>query len=532
MTTSAELVAALDRATTMPYGDEKIAALERVVAHADAAELTRLGFDARMTLIEAYERHTDSWRQVPVFSWCLHTFDTEPELFDESDAELLRWYHKWTVGTLLASPRVGLAQTRAVIDDLERRFREGGHSLHAVYALRSQIAAHLGEVEQARELLARWQSAPRDENSDCLGCDPSKQAVMYSEWADWQAAVTVGEAATRTFESCLHQPERALAELMEPYLRLGRYVDAGSAHVRSYRQHRHERDAFPFIADHLRFCALSTNLDRGLDILAHHLQWLDRPYSEFSAMEFAAAGALVCQLAADAGFGDRTLRRAEQEGRPTAEVTVTALAAELAASARELAARFDARNGNGYQSSRIEAWLAAQPLPARIELPADASPVTLADAPLPGGLSEAAGRQEIVGPLTLEAITAVLDERSYRYKVSDGVVIGVWDSAQVRFMRLGDRSEILHCLVRTQQELPAARLTEAYEFCNAWNRDTLLPKAFVHDTGDGVLVLAGEANTDLRPGVSGTQLAALVDAAIATGVELAQAARQLDAEQE
>lgn len=532
MTTTDELEDALEQAEAMPHGDGKIAELERIVAHADAAELTRVGFDARMELIESYERHTESWRLVPVFSWCLRTFDTHPELFDDWDAELIRWYHKWAVLTLCDESRVGLAQTQAAMDDLERRYREGGHSLQAVHALRCRIAAHLGEQEQARQWLDQWRTARRDENSDCLGCDPSRQAELLSEWGDWEAAIAAGEVAMRAFNSCDHQPERALAALMVPYLRLGRHSEAGAAHVRSYRRHRQERDSFGWLSDHLLFCAVSGNAERGLEILAEHLGWLDRPHSELSAMEFAAAGALVCRLAAEAGLADQTLHRPEHGQRPAAEVPVAALGEELAAFARDLAGRFDARNGNTYQSSRIEDWLAQRPVPDPVELPAEgtrspSSPEGQVGDPEPTEPGPMA-RQEIVAPLTVEGITAVLDERGDRYAVSeDGVVAGVWDQAQILFRRTGEQGEVLHSLVRAQRQLPSDRRADAYAFCNDWNRDTLFPKVYVHDTGEGALILAGEVNTDLEPGVSPSQLAALMAATLATGTRFAEAVEKL-----
>ena len=43
---------------------------------------------------------------------------------------------------------------------------------------------------------------------------------------------------------------------------------------------------------------------------------------------------------------------------------------------------------------------------------------------------------------------------------------------------------------------------DAYAFCNAWNHDKLLPKAYVHDTGQGDLILAGDITTDLEHGVA------------------------------
>ena len=519
-----ELLAAIEEARDLPDGDAKIAELDRITAHADAAADVRLGFAARLALIEAHNHHTERWRMLPPFEWCLAAFDRDAAMFDPWDTELLRWYHKWAVAALCGTSRVGLARTEATLDDLERRLRSGGHSPQAAHSLRCRIADHVGDEPAARPWLARWQAAPRDEHSDCAGCDPASQARLLADWGHWAEAVEVVEPVLAGELSCPEQPERALAAVLVPYLRLGRYDEAAQAHVRAYRRHRHERDAFPFLADHLRFCALTGHHERGLEILARHLAWLDRPYDESSAMEFAAAGALVCRLAEAAGSDRHAIHRPAYADRLAAELTVPALGAELLAAAQDLAGRFDARNGTSHQSGRIASWLAERPLTGPVGLPGD-GPVD--EWAMPGRVPPD-GRREMVAPLTVEAIVAVLRDREDRYAVDPaGTVAGHWGDAVIQFERMGERGEILHARVVAGRRLSADRLADAYEFCNAWNHDRLLPKAYVHDVGMGELILAGDVTTDLEHGVAAPQLTILVNATLATGAAFAAAVAAL-----
>jgi hypothetical protein len=454
---------------------------------------------------------------LPAFAWCLAAFDRERARFDDDDAEMLRWYHKWAIATLRSTPRVGLPQTVAALDDMERRYREGGHSMQAVYNARARTAEHVGDEAEARRYLELWRTAERDENSDCAGCDPCRQAELYASWGEWDRAVRMLEPILSGAIGCEAQPERALAAALVPYLRIGRYDDAARAHVRAYRRHRHERDAFPYLGEHLRFCALTGHLDRGLDILAEHLTWLDRPSDERSAMDFCAAAALVCRLAAAAG-SSRTLSRPEYGDRPAGEVPVARLGEELAAQARDLAARFDARNGTDHQSRRIESVLAATPVVDGVELPPD---IQKRDAAAVAIVPE--GREELVAPLSLEAITAILNERGDRYYVEDGTVSGRWPHAIIHFERQGERQEILIGRVIVDRRLPSDQLADAYEFCNAWNHDRITPKAYVHDTGRGELLIVGEVITDLEHGVADPQLAVLIGVTVDAATELAQA---------
>ncbi|GAB3145712.1 hypothetical protein GCM10027290_26080 [Micromonospora sonneratiae] len=520
-----ELIEALSDAKDLPDGEGKVMELERLTAHADAAQDVRLGFDVRMELIDAYNNHTERWRMLPAFGWCLSAFDRQPELFDDWDAELLRWYHKWAVSTLRDTPRVGLAQTQAALDDMDRRFREGGHSPQAVYNLRCRIADHLGDQVAARQWLDQWRTAAQDENSDCAGCDPSRQADLLAGWGEWEEAVKTVEPVLSGVLGCTEQPEKALVTVMVPYLHLGRPEEAAQAHVRAYRRHRHERDSFPYLAEHLRFCALTGNYERGLEILAEHLGWLDQPYDEMSAMEFSAAGALLCRLATEAGLGERTIHRPAHGERLAAELAVPALGADLLATSEDLAGRFDARNGTTHQSGRMAAWLAGRPIGDPVTLPS-------VEAPVEQWSGLAADQPEnwldVVAPLRLESLVAVLHERSDHYFVEpDGTVGGRWGQALIQFEQLGERGEILHARIIAERQLPADRLADAYEFCNGWNHDRLLPKAYVHDNGDGQLILAGDVTTDLEHGVTGQQLAILVNATVSSGAAFAAAAAAL-----
>jgi len=506
---------ALADARDLPPGPGKLAEIEAVVAAADRAGDVRLGFEARLDLIDACLESAESARVLGLFAWCRAAADREPMLLRDAEHAMLRFYHLWAVGTFTASPAVSRAETDALLDDLERRWREDNRPLFAVHRLRAEIADHVGDLAAAREWLARCDAAlPGSDEPEwyddgdpagfCPACYPADRAFLRAGWGEWQAAVDAAAPVLRGEAGCPEQPERALAATMIPLLHLGRADEAGAAHLRAYRRHRLERAAFPLLADHLRFCALAGLAGRGVELLETHLGDLDEPPDERSAMRFAAAGTLVCRRATAEGLGDRRVHRPPFGDRPAEELTVRELGTVLASVAATLAARFDARNGTDHQSRVVGDWLAELPV-AGVRL-----------------------EEEPLSPLTLESITDVLDARGDVYAVDeDGVVGGRWPGAFIQFERLGERREILQIRVVAERRLPAARLAEAYEFCNAWNHDKLMPKAYVHDDGEGQLFVAGDVTTDLEHGVTPAQLAALVNAAIATGTTFAAAVGDL-----
>ncbi|MGC4878922.1 YbjN domain-containing protein [Micromonospora sp. DT43] len=528
------MVAALADARDLPDGSGRLVALERVAERADAAEDVRSGLDARFALIEAYLLHGERWRLIEPLRRCLAAADRWPGLLTDAEAELLPRYQRYAVEALLGTPRVGLDQTRLLLDDLAHRV---GADAPTVAELRCRIADHLGDEPTARHFFQGWAGTRSGPAGGCPGCAPARRAELLAGWGEWQAARTELEASGTEAQECTDQPERALVAGLLPLLRVGEPEQAAAAHVRAYLRHRRERSAFPYLSTHLRFCALGGHLDRGLAVLTEQLPRLDRPTDDLAAMEFAAAGALVCALADEAGLGDRTVHRPAYGERPAAELDVTTLGSLLLGISTDLAGSFDARNGTGHQSGRMAAWLAERPSAATVPLPAPAEdnpddepgavePGAANAGTEPGAEADAASEREVMA-LTTDMITSTLDRRGDRYLVDDGgTVVGRWGAAVIQFRRAGERGEVLHTRAMAARRLPTARRAEAYAFCNAWNHDRLLPKAYAHDL-DTEIVLAGDVATDLTHGVAPAQLLVLVDAAIATGVAYAEAVADL-----
>jgi hypothetical protein len=541
-----------------PHSPTRLAELERAAAVADATGDVEAGLAARFALIDAYLGRGERWRLVEPVRRCRELLAAAPGPGGERAAELRR-YQRFAVEAVFTTPRVGLDQARATLDDLARSAshgpaRNGGRGgsgkaggagdapSDLVAELRCRLADHLGDEPAARRWYDRWRAAPADPAAGCPGCAPSRRAELLAGWGDWAAALAElrpildgapAQADAVRAAHCTEQPERALAEALVPLLRAGEPERAARAHVEAYRRHRRERAAFPYLAAHLRFCALGGHLDRGLDVLAEQLPRLGDPTDDLATMEFAAAGALLCALATETGRGGRRMPLPGAAGQPpdgeadggqaVAGIEVVRLGGLLAELATGLAGSFDARNGTSHQSGRIAARLAERPIDLPVPLPDDEPDDTDPGDDADPGAAGGGPAPDEPGALTVDMVTAALDRRGDAWTMRPGgAVVGRWGSAVIEFRRVGERGEVLHARVLAVRRLPAERRAEAYAFCNAWNHDRLLPKAYAHDDG-GELVLAGDVTTDLAHGVAPAQLDVLVTATVATGVAYAEA---------
>ncbi|MDG4834677.1 hypothetical protein O7627_36015 [Solwaraspora sp. WMMD1047] len=370
--TTDDLWRLLRQASDMPYGSGQIAAMEQLLRQADALGDGELAFTARMQATTSYVYGGEPAKSFVTFSWCLADYDRDPRPYHQRQARYLLWHFKYMINAMLNFPEIPLDRTYAVLDDMERRYREGGHSLQAVHKCRHRVARHLGHDDDAEQWYRRWTTTPRDELSDCAGCDPSSQALYLAARGRDEEAIGVAEPVLSGRLSCTEQPHGILSSLLLPYLRTGRRDAARDAHRRAYRAVRGNLADLWDIGDHVEFCALTDNDARGLEIIERHLDWLDRAPSPAAAMSFAAAAALVLRRLEAAGHGDLTVHRRAAGDRAAADVPVAELRAELAAHATDLASRFDARNGTTSQSEWVAARMARDPIGPHLPLSASA----------------------------------------------------------------------------------------------------------------------------------------------------------------
>jgi hypothetical protein len=356
----------LAEAKRLSPGPARWSALDAVFRHADAAENVAFGFRARFDAMWDLGEHGEYARLLLAFSWCLDTFDRHPEVVGKNDALYLLQRYTWVIGDAIEFPGVAIARVEALLVDMERRYTEGGYSLHAVYQGRAKLAHHLGDGSAAAHWYAEMATARLDSRFDCAACVASGLAAHLVASGRDEEALVIG--APFTTGGCDVQPHLMISRLLMPYLRTGRYDEAVACYLRAYGQPQDKRGWIDWIGLGLEFCALSGNAEHGLPTVARHLPWLEKPASPFTALEFAVGAAQVLGRLAATGRAQAPLSRRSDDGTRRWDSTIEQTRAELVALARGVAAEFDTRNGNGHHLARVEARLEAVPLVTHLPL--------------------------------------------------------------------------------------------------------------------------------------------------------------------
>ena len=345
-----ELVDRLQRARSAPYGKARSALLEDVVRRADAAGEEELAFYSRLSLVTAFVMGGEPRKSLVPFARCVADWDASPDSYRDY-SHTFHWCFKYAPSTLTKFPEVPLERAYAVLDDMERRWRLGGDSMHAVHQHRWLVAHHIGDTETAAEQFRLWSTAPRDDLSDCVGCDPTSKVHHLTSVGRTADAVALAVSVLDGQLTCAEQPQQMLTALLPAYVAEGMYSEAVDAHRKAYRIRRGRVGELSEHADHVVFLARTGNELKAVELIERHAAELADPPSPYAEMVFAA-GASLALSRVDGGLMIR---------QPAASVPAAELAERLAARALELAAQFDARNGTSHRSNESRATLTAEP---------------------------------------------------------------------------------------------------------------------------------------------------------------------------
>lgn len=287
-------------------------------------------------------------------------------------------------GLLLADPATPLAEIRRRIGELEAEQRVRGTSPRRAHQARHQVARHLGDVATARRELELWLAAPRDRTADCAACEQRIIGSWHAEAGDDGRAYEAWRPILDGTLLCGTEPHGTLSGSLIPLIRLGMPDRARANHLRGYRASRRKEPMAANIGAHLEFCALTGNSARGLELLAEHADWLAPERRDQPDADFLAGAEVLLRVLGDVGHDDVPF------ALPGGDLTsVGALQERIGAQLTDLAARFDARNGNDAYSTRLlrrrsrQPFLSSLPLAARADLPPSQRGATRISAPHP-----------------------------------------------------------------------------------------------------------------------------------------------------
>ncbi|MEU0390719.1 tetratricopeptide repeat protein [Streptomyces chartreusis] len=489
-----------------PEGPARNARAEELLTAAEKLNIPLAVIEALGHQLKVYNYSSEKGKMFVPFARLLRMWDERPEDFDEYETHSLHWVFKWVSSGMLDQPHIPLASIEKWLGEMEHRYRLAGHSERAVRSAEHSVAAHVGDLARAERAYAAWLAADRDSMADCHACELHGQGWWQAERGRDAEALELWRPVLEGEYACAHEPHTALASSLVPLLRLGRLEEARANHLRGFRLVRAMESMRGAYAEHVEFCALTSNEARGLELLAERPAYFTDDGQPQSKLEFMSVVALLMDRLTGLGLGDRQV-----PGPAGREWTAGELATHARAEALALAARFDERNGTTYVSGRARARMAQRPLVERLPLgvrsvrpvPPPAPPVVTAAATgqpdLPALLAEARRLSDHLRPGAVEAWAAVaeaaegveLDPRD-RAEIADHEAMGLGPEGAGLF----ERAAQLYAAAGDPGEALAARARAAYVRALAGDVDAALTA--VSGPYDEILALYAAGDTGIR----------------------------------
>lgn len=338
-------------ASRLPNGSTKMSMMEQAVALADAQNDLDLAYRLREELLSVANFAGRGDVVLVHFSWCLAQYDRHPGRFP---AHTLHWTYKWVVSGAPTFPEISRAQIDELLRDLGERYERVGGSLFTLWQLRRDVMVEMGDAEEARVAHRRLRRLRRGYLSDCPACVASNHADYYFFINRRAQAFRALKPLLENQLTCAEQPIFAVSRAL-PYLFAAKRVEEAREFQRKYsRELRHHSSVTAWVAHHIEFLTLDANFAAATRLLDRYLPAALADTNLLRRFVFLrAAGRLLARLAEQGKRGIRTRLPESVTLSVGADAGPAPLSEWFTQQAQQIAARFDARNGNSWYSRRL-----------------------------------------------------------------------------------------------------------------------------------------------------------------------------------
>ncbi len=331
-------------ACTLPHGPTKVSLMEEAVRLADLHNDFYLAYDTRNELMEAalFSGRVDLL--LVHFAWCLAAFDKEPDDFDDHD---LLWKYKWVIHQTLEFPAITRAKMEEMLADMERRFLEGGYSLHAVTQQRRDLYIDMHEVEAAKTAHAAYKKTKVDSLSDCAACTRANDADYFVMLKKWKEQLKTLEPVLAGKLTCAEQPITSASKAMLTLLRLGQLEDAKAMQLKYVKKLKLGNDMNRLASNHITFLSLTGEPAKAKRIFEKFLAEILESVSRADRLHLFRAGVVMLDRI---GKKSKTIKLQSHPELPPADekgqYEIAALREWMYNDALKIGKVYDARNGN------------------------------------------------------------------------------------------------------------------------------------------------------------------------------------------
>ncbi|WP_099225114.1 hypothetical protein [Listeria costaricensis] len=295
--------------------------LERAIAGADVSHDVETGVEARDLMIEAACFQGYPRKQLQAFSWVIKKYEEDESSVDEYN---LLWQYKWISESLASFEEVSKDQIQALQEDMKAKYLASGYSLAPYYKVKTLTAMYMGDREETLRYFKKWQTTPTDFMNDCVACEAHEVAHYYWFVGDYENAVKAAKPILNGHMGCAEIPHLTYGLMALTYLELGEIEKAEVCLDKGLPLVQQSLDLLEGLAQLIEYMIRTDRHEQALEIFESHREMALNTEGSLVGLHLLSA---IYPIVTDEDLKEKT---------------------------RELAAKFDRRNGNDYYTAQLK----------------------------------------------------------------------------------------------------------------------------------------------------------------------------------
>jgi len=353
------------------HGNDRLKAIKYAITEADKHNDLAFMVYFREELCYESSFYCDSLDMMVVFPEILSIIDQHPDIpatrFESSHynnaMEHVLWIYKWVIASCTSLYQIPLEDCQRFFEDFKNRYLQYGYSLRPYYKTICWFYEKINR-EKAKKAFHMYRKLPRDRSSDCKACERMAEIDYYISFENnFEKASELAKDIEEFKLKCGDNEKTAWMRLK------GRYMDY-------YKKHGDFKKAIeiakvmircidkdtPFHKwDDLLYCYAYINLAKGLKIYKDH--WKEWQQNRNPCTQYEYTMNICCFWKA------YSIKRKRETTKLLLDASfpfynkedtykITDLFGYYYNKSKNLAEKFDKRNGTGYFGEKLEERLA------------------------------------------------------------------------------------------------------------------------------------------------------------------------------
>lgn len=340
------------RYEAIPHGEQKLQAIKKAIALADAEKNYKFMYIFRSDLMSESEFHNDSFQ-------AFLTFPEMIKIFDEHEKELsgfqhdYMWDFKWILSDCRDFYQVSKEKVYELFDEFRKRCERYGYSLRPYYQNLYHFESDC-DVQAAKKAYQRFVLAKRDAICDCYACEMDSMVDYELNTASMGRALETAYPILSGEVKCTNIPWATYASIMYRFYELGDFEHAEEYRKKCYRHISTEPTYLDVIGEMLMLYS-KTALPKGVKLFEKHLNWELSSKNYNSKMGFyIGAAAIFTKLAKKKSEVKLNVPEKFELYNADGVYSIEALAEYYRNKALDLIDKFDKRNENDFNMKVYE----------------------------------------------------------------------------------------------------------------------------------------------------------------------------------